>query len=227
MDYSTGLVGNLPGLNGISWRILGDDLFVEPHQGMKGGKPDESKVRRLMKWLISRGLVEVKGDGKNLIFFLQMASVDDSERKKADRKPTGSRQGLSDTENVIRINGFDHEADRKPTGFDTPKADTIPESDIPEELPPTPPGGAREKKPRKPRPAFVRPEPTEVQAYCDKRGNGITGVAFCAFYDSKGWMVGSSPMKDWKGAVLTWEEKRKEKARDAQPGQQTAKAGWK
>lgn len=143
MDYRTGMVGNLPGVNGISWRILADDLFVEPHQGISGGKPDESKVRRLMKWLVTRGLVVDRGTGRNLIFFLPLASADESEQKKADRKPTGSRQGLADMENVISINGFDYEADRKPTGGCVRKADTIPESGIREEEDPlTPPRGA-------------------------------------------------------------------------------------
>ena len=56
---------------------------------------------------------------------------------------------------------------------------------------------------------FVKPTPAEVQAYCDERNNGISGQAFCDFYESKGWVVGKSPMKDWKGAVRTWENKRK------------------
>ena len=28
---------------------------------------------------------------------------------------------------------------------------------------------------------------------------------FCDFYASKGWKVGSQPMKDWKACVRTWE----------------------
>lgn len=225
MDYKTGLVGNLLGVNGISWRILADDLFVEPHQGISGGKPDESKVRRLMKWLFLRGLVVDKGTGRNLIFFLAKASVDDSDQNKADRKPTGSRQGLADTENPIKVNGVHHDPDRKPTGGEVPKADTIPESDIPEETPPTPSRGVRAKKPRS---AFVKPSPDEVQAYCDERGNGISGQVFCDSNDAKGWVVGKTqtPMQDWRAAVRTWEAMRKAKAPAEQP-QQTAKAGWK
>lgn len=56
---------------------------------------------------------------------------------------------------------------------------------------------------------FKKPTPAEVQAYCDERNNGISGEAFCDFYESKGWMIGKSPMKDWKGAVRTWEQRRK------------------
>ena len=67
---------------------------------------------------------------------------------------------------------------------------------------------------------FVKPTPAEVQAYCDERHNSISGQAFCDFYESKGWVVGKSPMKDWKGAVRTWENKRK-----AEQSTRTATAG--
>lgn len=33
--------------------------------------------------------------------------------------------------------------------------------------------------------------------------------AFLAFYDSNGWLVGKNPMKDWKAAVRTWQQKDK------------------
>ena len=57
---------------------------------------------------------------------------------------------------------------------------------------------------------FSKPTPQEVQAYCDERENGISGEAFCDFYESKGWVIGKSPMKDWKAAVRTWEKKHKQ-----------------
>ena len=57
---------------------------------------------------------------------------------------------------------------------------------------------------------FTIPTPEEVQAYCNERNNGISGQQFCDFYSSKGWKVGSQPMKDWKASVRTWEGKRRE-----------------
>ena len=63
-------------------------------------------------------------------------------------------------------------------------------------------GGGRKK--------FTIPTPEEVQAYCDERKNGILGQQFCDFYSSKGWKIGSQPMKDWKAAVRTWEMRRKD-----------------
>jgi hypothetical protein len=33
--------------------------------------------------------------------------------------------------------------------------------------------------------------------------------AFVAFYESNGWKVGKNPMKDWKAAIRTWQQKDK------------------
>lgn len=56
---------------------------------------------------------------------------------------------------------------------------------------------------------FRKPTAAEVDEYCKERRNGITGQEFCDFYEAKGWRIGSNPMKDWKAAVRTWENKRK------------------
>lgn len=52
---------------------------------------------------------------------------------------------------------------------------------------------------------FNPPTVQEVTAYCNERNNGIDAQAFVDFYSSKGWMVGSNKMKDWKASVRTWE----------------------
>lgn len=54
---------------------------------------------------------------------------------------------------------------------------------------------------------FIRPTADEVRAYCEERGNGVNAEAFVDFYESKGWKVGNSPMKDWRAAVRTWEKR--------------------
>jgi hypothetical protein len=57
---------------------------------------------------------------------------------------------------------------------------------------------------KKPVRVFVKPTPGEVEAYANAIGFKISGSQFCDFYGSKGWVVGRSPMKDWKAAVRTW-----------------------
>lgn len=51
---------------------------------------------------------------------------------------------------------------------------------------------------------FKKPAPEEVEEYGFSIGFRVDGQVFCDFYESKGWMVGKSPMKDWKAAVRTW-----------------------
>ena len=56
---------------------------------------------------------------------------------------------------------------------------------------------------------FKKPTAEEIQAYCDERENGLNGQQIFDFYQAKGWVIGKSPMKDWKAAVRTWERNRK------------------
>ena len=51
---------------------------------------------------------------------------------------------------------------------------------------------------------FSPPSPAEVDAYAKEQGISVNGQQFCDFYASKGWKVGSSPMKDWKAAARNW-----------------------
>lgn len=62
---------------------------------------------------------------------------------------------------------------------------------------------------------FVPPTLQEVEAYCKERRNGVDAELFVDFYESKGWFVGKTKMKNWKACVRTWERSRnysKEKA---------------
>ena len=47
-----------------------------------------------------------------------------------------------------------------------------------------------------------------VRDYCNERNNGITADEFINFYDSKGWLIGKSKMKDWQATIRTWEKNR-------------------
>lgn len=54
---------------------------------------------------------------------------------------------------------------------------------------------------------FLPPKVEEVKAYCLERNNAVDPEQFVDFYASKGWKVGSQPMKDWKASVRTWEKR--------------------
>jgi hypothetical protein len=61
-----------------------------------------------------------------------------------------------------------------------------------------------ENKPK--RKVFVNPTIEEVTEYCRQRKNTVNPIKFHSFYESKVWMVGKNKMKDWKKAVITWEQ---------------------
>ena len=51
---------------------------------------------------------------------------------------------------------------------------------------------------------MIKPTPDQVTEYAKSIDFDLDGELFCDFYISKGWMVGKSPMVDWKAAVRTW-----------------------
>ena len=61
---------------------------------------------------------------------------------------------------------------------------------------------------------FQKPTVLEIQAYCTERNNGIDAQSFFDFYESKGWKVGNTPMKDWRAAVRTWEKRKQGEQND-------------
>ena len=63
------------------------------------------------------------------------------------------------------------------------------------------------RKEKKERVRFTPPTLEEVSEYCKSRNNTIDPVMWHSKYVSNGWMVGRSPMKDWKAAIVTWERR--------------------
>lgn len=56
---------------------------------------------------------------------------------------------------------------------------------------------------------FQKPTLEQVTAYCQERRSNVDPQRFIDFYESKGWLVGKTPMKDWKACVRTWEKDKK------------------
>ena len=50
------------------------------------------------------------------------------------------------------------------------------------------------------------PTLAEVTAYCRERRNSIDPQHFVDHYTANGWMIGKSPMRDWRAAVRRWEQ---------------------
>ena len=64
---------------------------------------------------------------------------------------------------------------------------------------------------------LVKPTLEEVTAYCLERKNNVDPQAFIDNYDSNGWKVGRTAMKDWKASVRTWERNGKSGGKATQP----------
>ena len=67
---------------------------------------------------------------------------------------------------------------------------------------------------------FTPPTLAEVQSYVAERHSPVDPQGFIDFYASKGWMVGKTPMKDWKAACRNAEkwERWGNKAPQTRPG---------
>jgi len=61
--------------------------------------------------------------------------------------------------------------------------------------------GEREQK------NFVKPTAEDVSTYAKSIQFILDGESFIDYYDSKGWLIGKTPMKNWKAAVRTWKRR--------------------
>lgn len=66
---------------------------------------------------------------------------------------------------------------------------------------------------KKRRSAFIKPEVEEIIHYVQQKHpcaemSKVETFAhqFYSFYESKGWMVGKVPMKNWQAALVTWKD---------------------
>lgn len=83
MDFSTGIVGIK---RGVSWKSIAEELYVEPHQGIKGGEASEKELRRALVWLQKAGLLSQNQAERRLVFELLLATRDQSARNKVGSK---------------------------------------------------------------------------------------------------------------------------------------------
>lgn len=79
-------------------------------------------------------------------------------------------------------------------------------------------------KPRRPR--FVPPTVEQVAEYVRCRGSSVDPQGFIDFYEAKGWLIGKTPMKDWKAACRnaeSWERWKKPAQQQPPPPRRTGR----
>lgn len=179
--------GKLPSINDLAFALRLRKDVCEQH----------------LKTLIEAGLIDVEGDEYKPHNWdsRQFVSDDVNGRVKAfrDRKRNVSC-------NVSRnVSGNAHETEVKPLARAQSQSTDYREEDslsgveeaaqAPVAVPaPTPTRQAR----------FVPPTPAEVRDHAATFGYTVDAERFCAYYGSKGWVVGKAPMKNWKLAVANW-----------------------
>ena len=138
--------------------------------------------------------VDKMSDAAAIAFMLIKPNLDASRRKAKSGKNGGtSKQTASKAEANGKQNGSKQEANCKQEEGESEKEKEKEREKENECYPPNPLAGGSEKKKR-----FTPPTVEQVAEYCQGKGYHIDPEAFVAFYASKGWMVGKSPMKDWK-----------------------------
>ena len=120
-------------------------------------------------------------------------------RKKADAGRLGGSKNKQSEAN--ESNAKQNEANESKSNHKKEKEKEI-EKDTEKES--SPKGEQKKDAPR-----MARPTVEEVSAYCRERGNTVDAQHFVDFYQSKGWKVGTQPMKDWRACVRTWEQREK------------------
>lgn len=65
---------------------------------------------------------------------------------------------------------------------------------------------------------FIPPTVDQVREYCEERGSfWIDPEQFVDYYQTRGWMLKTGKMKDWKASVRTWERNEKKRYEEEQP----------
>lgn len=123
MDYSTGMVGIK---RGISWKSIAEELYVDPHQGIKGGEASEKELRRALVWLQKAGLIGPNQAERRLVFELLLATRDQSARNKVGSKWADEVGSYVEGSQPSNDADSTEEEGRKAGGSELPKVGTPP-----------------------------------------------------------------------------------------------------
>ncbi len=120
MDVKTGLVGIK---RGISYQSIAEQLYVEPHQGIKSESCSRMQVRRALSALIRTGLITTQSQGLKLILKCEMATRGYSVQNKVDLNPT-QQADLSRVSQPVEIKEYSSPREEKADIVKLAKADT-------------------------------------------------------------------------------------------------------
>ena len=167
---------------------------------------NENDVAMTLSYLLSVGLAETSD---NVNFFFPYCELNTgSEGSSAIRqRACRERKAIANRDNVTLLSQDCHNVSQNCHG-EIEKEIEIEIDTRDREEKPILTDGKKNSAPKR----FVKPTVEEVAAYCAERKNGVDAERFVDFYESKGWKVGNTPMKDWKAAVRNWENRDKANA---------------
>ena len=154
-----------------------------------------SVYRAICQYALTGEMPECKGAARAIMKLVQPQIDANNRRRESGRK--GAEVTNASASNRQEV-GNDAANGRQDIGNDSPKEKVKVKDKVKEKEKDI------EKEKRSP---FRRPSLEDVRAYCIERGNTVDPATFVDFYESKGWKVGNAPMKDWKAAVRTWEQR--------------------
>ncbi|QBR84678.1 hypothetical protein E3983_10065 [Legionella israelensis] len=105
MDRKTHIVGIK---RKISYQSLAEELYIEPHQGYRGGSPTRPQLRRVIKGLQRAGLVEIQSDDKSLILKCLVADGNYSVPEKAVTNPSPEAVTKASSKNPYKSAEYDN-----------------------------------------------------------------------------------------------------------------------
>jgi hypothetical protein len=120
MDVKTGLVGIK---RGISYKSIAEQLYIEPHPGVKSETCSRMQVRRALSALERAGLITSQSQGLKLILKCELASMGYSVQNKVDLNPTQQADTVK-THLPLEDKGLLEGSTQKPDTGKTAKADT-------------------------------------------------------------------------------------------------------
>ena len=118
MDYKTYIVGVK---RKISYTSISEQLYIEPHPGIKAQNFSRDQVRRAVAGLVRVGVVSVLSDDLSLILKCELASVRFSVQNKAAIKPP-SKGDIKPPQQKMINTGFSRVEEQKADIVEHPKA---------------------------------------------------------------------------------------------------------
>jgi hypothetical protein len=161
----------------------------------KCAKLSDQEVGRLFRALMSyhaTGIEPELAGRESIAFDFIKEDIDKTEKAYAAKCEKNRQNRL--TTNVDERERTIAKVDERPQNKNIKEKENIKETTL---------KGSKEK----PLARFTPPTVEEVDAYCKERGNRVNAQRFVDFYAAKGWKIGQNPMKDWKAAVRTWEQR--------------------